>query len=493
MAAQQYPDSPSLEQELNGLTREELTDLVRHCAPQALVTFYDEARTIAVQGTIDYKGSPFENDGVSHFEYTEHRYLGDQLRLQGWDTAQPNNPAASVNPLKLKNGVSLSYGTINGLAGDFFSIVKPISAGADAKDRSDRFKAAFDTLWSGDPKKIQAILGQLQKEVDGINNILQDSSIPDNGKAIRELYEKMDADLLNPLDVASKTGSNPGASYKELLTTNLDHFAPNSRIIYDTGHAWALEVAVGQDLPRAYAINAFADHFLEDNFASGHLRVPRGDMMDNLAKNICVNMMHNEDNTRGVQVKSQGSSTTPSTSWRAYGDSMLFDDVSKPGKTQCYSALKASVDEVYEAYKTRTAKPATDFKAWDHAPTMTPALETPQSHDKENHPPMFRVVDGKVWQRKGLLPYKGEVSKNTKWEYEPVVGKGPKIPLTDISLVPQKYQSYLEYLYWSILAFRLTPYSTMGTAIKKEVEGWLNTLPGPLSLLAGFWKTATVS
>jgi hypothetical protein len=210
--------------------------------------------------------------------------------LQGHDTARSDNPAAEWNPLTLKNGISMTYGTINGLAGDFFSVIEPISLGSNPKQCSDRFKAAFDTLWSGDPAKVQEILKVLQEEVNQINTVLKDFSIADQGKAIRNIYENLDPKLLNPLDVASQKGTNPGTSYKDLLQTNLDHFAPNSRLVYDTGHAWALEVAAGQDLPRAYAIDAFATHFLEDNFASGHLRVPRNYMWDSLAKNVCVNV-----------------------------------------------------------------------------------------------------------------------------------------------------------------------------------------------------------
>jgi len=118
---------------------------------------------------------------------------------------------------------------------------------------------------------------------------------------------------------------------------------------------------------------------------------------------------------------------------------------------------------------------------------MTPALETPKSHDPENFPPMFRVDEttGKMWQRKGLLPYdQSAVSKSTKWEYEPVVGDPG---------IPEKYHHYLEYTYWSILAFRLTPYSTMGITLKNEVGAWMSKLPWYLQLLNGLWKLAVLA
>jgi len=217
-------------------------------------------------------------------------------------------------------------------------------------------------------------------------------------------------------------------------------------------------------------------------------------MWDMLGKNVCVNMMHNEDNTLGVQVRSGDQKTA----WRSYGDSTLFDDsTSARTKEQSYKALKASVDEVYEAHTTKTTKAAKDFKAWESAPTMTPFLETPASHDPENFPPMFRIDEKTktVWQRKGLLPYKtGAVSKSTPWEYEPVVGK-PKIPglsLIESKLGTEKYHKYMDYLYWSTLAYRLTPYTTMGITLKNEVTAWMADLPWYAQPLNWIW-TYTVA
>lgn len=198
--------------------------------------------------------------------------------------------------------------------------------------------------------------------------------------------------------------------------------------------------------------------------------------------------MHNEDNTLGLKVRSRGSSPTE---WRAYGDSMLFDDkISKPTQTQCFAALKASVDEVFEAFSKKTTKAAQDFKAWDFAPTMTPTFETAASHDNDNHPPMFRVEGGKVLQRKGLLPYHGIVPKNAKWEFEPVVLDqilGWDLP------IGEEAKNHLAYVYWSILAFRLTPYTTvsfnpcpdrgrdwMSWSSKSALYEWrLTNTPGP--------------
>lgn len=46
---------------------------------------------------------------------------------------------------------------------------------------------------------------------------------------------------------------------------------------YETGHGFAIQYAAGtnSNLSLAYAINAFADHYLQDSFSAGHVRTPR--------------------------------------------------------------------------------------------------------------------------------------------------------------------------------------------------------------------------
>ena len=67
--------------------------------------------------------------------------------------------------------------------------------------------------------------------------------------------------------------------YVGLALINFDHFGADARIAYNAGHVEALEHAASgksaQHLETAYAISAFADHFLQDSFTSGHIRTPR--------------------------------------------------------------------------------------------------------------------------------------------------------------------------------------------------------------------------
>lgn len=73
--------------------------------------------------------------------------------------------------------------------------------------------------------------------------------------------------------------------YVELALRNVDHFGWHNLVAYGRHHARALELAVearGQESPRffeALVHNAFADHFLTDGFAAGHVRVPRAEII----------------------------------------------------------------------------------------------------------------------------------------------------------------------------------------------------------------------
>lgn len=80
--------------------------------------------------------------------------------------------------------------------------------------------------------------------------------------------------------------SMPG--YLEVVSQNYNHFGWNNMLAYVDYHGQALQIAKlsfekkethpelsQQLLHKAIVFNAFADHYLSDAFASGHIRVPR--------------------------------------------------------------------------------------------------------------------------------------------------------------------------------------------------------------------------
>ncbi len=175
---------------------------------------------------------------------------------------------------KLSNGLPLTYGKICGLAGDFYGTDRPISDGTTFADQVARFHLAFNFLAQEKertPAEAADILGILQQEVDAVNEAIKEQNDPwDVHPALPNVNLK--------LEWATTGRSPPALSYLNLAKINWDHFGPDARIAYNAGHRAALDIALkgGNDnLELAYAMNAFADHFLQDSFSAGHLRTPR--------------------------------------------------------------------------------------------------------------------------------------------------------------------------------------------------------------------------
>jgi hypothetical protein len=185
----------------------------------------------------------------------------------------------------------LTYGQINGLAGDFYGTTKPISDGADDEDRAHRFILAYNQLavdTNRQPSEATAILDLLQEEVEAVNTALKDGKDP--SKALSKLKG-----INIKLQKITITRGKDYPSYVMLAQRNWDHFGEDARTAYNTGHAEALKYAAtpGSDLRLSYALNAFADHFLEDSFSAGHLRAPRRALHDsiNFTADLCCKVV----------------------------------------------------------------------------------------------------------------------------------------------------------------------------------------------------------
>jgi hypothetical protein len=173
----------------------------------------------------------------------------------------------------LENGLNVTYGEINGLAGDFYGTYDPISDGNNESEQVNRFLKAYNTLAGlspGQPAEAIEILGILQNKVNAVNDALhrhQDPSVA---------YSTLPDQSLRFEAITWWRSGIPG--YIGLAQINWDHFGADARTAYNAGHSKALDEAVAGDLEKAYALNAFADHFLEDSFSAGHLRTPRRDL-----------------------------------------------------------------------------------------------------------------------------------------------------------------------------------------------------------------------
>jgi hypothetical protein len=168
-------------------------------------------------------------------------------------------------------------------------------------------------------------------------------------------------------------------SYVELALDNNAHFGWHNVVAYCQHHARALELAVAargredETFRRALYTNAFADHFLTDGFAAGHIRVPRAEIRawageqgfsekvaGSLSKllhdqdgHVDVHSLHGQSNENqragndGLRVQNaQGRA------WFTFCDGQLFLQAEgRDAVEQAVSAVCASVKEFLLAWK----------------------------------------------------------------------------------------------------------------------------------------------
>ncbi|AXJ03250.1 phospholipase [Pseudomonas fluorescens] len=335
------------------------------------------------------------------FEGAEHTAIGDHTRLRFVENAEP--VLAQNVPLHLPNGLALTYGQVLALGGDFYGVVeRPINEGSTPADRLQRFTAAFDTLAALPASKAEAIqiLSIMQKEIDAVKQAIKE------GKQPHEAYDALGDTLSEEWNKITGGGSFvsalfPLGRYLKLAANNADHFGEWARLAYIAGHTAALQTAAAahasQDelqLERAYAMNAFADHYLTDLFSSGHLRVPRKAMAAAVTPSdlgsLITRFMHDEDSKFGLKVRNGHGEQ-----WRAFGDKRYFDATDADNRHQVNQAVQDSADEVYAAYSSGSVP--TTFNALQRLPDLTAVLDP-----ANNFSPLFRLQGNKVLRRKDV-------------------------------------------------------------------------------------------
>ncbi|KAH8745417.1 fungal fucose-specific lectin-domain-containing protein [Hyaloscypha sp. PMI_1271] len=295
------------------------------------------------------------------FEYAEHSYLGDSIKLT---LADGSTVVAKDHLFQLETGLSVTYGEINGLAGDFYGTDAPISDGSDKEARRSRFLDAYRTLAapsSLQPREAIDILKVLKEEVDAVNEAMRNHEDPSKA------YAKL-PDQTKTFIWITRHRSGPG--YVGLARINWDHFGQDARTTYSAGHDLALDEAISGNLEYAYTINAFADHFLEDSFSAGHLRTPRRELhvSYNPTSDLCAKYMHDEDCAIGLSVTDQNSEA-----WTCYGDKRALDVEDEENKTRCVKAVQVSANEIYSAWVNKKKLSMDDFEALTYAPTLDSA------------------------------------------------------------------------------------------------------------------------
>jgi hypothetical protein len=296
----------------------------------------------------------FASNPHHDFSAGEHVTIGDNVKLYFHE----HDAGQTGKSLHLANGLTLSYGDLISF-GDYYGVPnESIAYGKTDAERKQRFQNAFNQF-SQDSTLI-AEARQIIAVVHDEQNALRDGM--QRGERPEEIYKKWGTETSRKINCITGGGCvestwwlYPGRSLN-LTSDNYDHFGANAWIAYKAGHEAALEQALiaGQHrdikgLEIAYAMNAFACHFLSDRFASGHIRVPREELPANVTPavvgTLLAGIMHNEESPVGIHVHN-----TRGDRWIAYGDKSYFEHKNNEHKKILQETLQASANQIFTAY-----------------------------------------------------------------------------------------------------------------------------------------------
>ncbi|QXI29433.1 phospholipase [Pseudomonas vanderleydeniana] len=363
-------------------------------------------------------GSGLKASPQVRFEGGEHTAIGDGTLLRFAENA-PAIPAWQVQ-LHLNNGLALTYGQVIALGGDFYGIPdRPIADGGTPQERQARFRAAFDSLavLPASREEAQKILQVMKTEINAANQAIRD------GRQPHEAYDELGDTLSGEWNRITGGGSIasplfPLGRYLKLAASNWDHFGEWALLAYQAGHAVALQQALvarqsgkDQDLELAYAMNAFADHFLTDLFSAGHLRVPRKQLADSVTPSdvgsLISRFMHDEDSQYGLKV-----GNARGEQWNCYGDKRYFDTLDNSNRHQVKQAVQQSADEVFAAYLSGVVTPLESYAALRSVPDL---VKVADGQDRLNFAPLFALKGKTVLRRQDVNDLNDRHQSDSWW------------------------------------------------------------------------------
>lgn len=341
------------------------------------------------------------------FASLEHQRIGDSIQLN-W--APVPAPFANPNQLPLQNGLVLSYGEILYLAGDLAGDERDSIGHCHTGKASTCFVKQFNALAVLHGTHCQSptqYLPKIIKYMQGVDAAARKAE--SEGMSFAEFHELHASEMNQQMNRLSCGGSRlsalwPFGRYLKLAAKNFDHFSPDTKTAYHTGHNLALQSALNahsaysagdvsgaqKHLALAYAQNAFAAHFLTDGFSAGHMRTPRFAIHErfgipDILKLLLANLMHDEDSLLGLWV-----SMPDGSQFKAYGDNQLFEPAASTQKEYVMAAIKKSTEQIYTTFRTGI-KPSLHERQ-----TLFPKpLAQPQ-----NHAPLFRIKQGVLEKRR---------------------------------------------------------------------------------------------
>lgn len=330
-----------------------------------------------------------ERKAEKRFNAGEHAWLGSTGAKEACRRLKDNSIITDADLFKLNfasiprqdERESLQYGEIVALSGDFYETPDELF---------DEKPSPLPWLWeSNDLSDLREIFG---KELHWIEERLKDKG-GDEGA---------------PYPDANIRLAWNAKSYVELALRNIDHFGWHNQLAYVRYHRLALSLARksngrnDEHWRRARFTNAFADHFLTDGFAAGHIRIPRAEICDWAEKqgldskvagalskllhdqdgHVDLHSLHAEDEPGGAANGAAAHhhhglglpvKNACGDRWETYCDGQLFlnRSTADPAVKHAVDAVADSVEELLLAWK-RGILPSRHYSATSRVPFPDP-------------------------------------------------------------------------------------------------------------------------
>jgi hypothetical protein len=235
--------------------------------------------------------------------------------------------------------------------------------------------------------------------------------------------------LGHPDDFLSQAGAWTFKSKKHYLLLaleNVKHFNPMATQAWADYHQRALAhglagaaaqgLASIAEMQLAIQESAFADHFLQDSFAAGHMGFNRTASSAAAAKRF-----HDTWNALGRRVRDRAGH-----SWLTYGDGRLADSLDADGRQHVVDAATLSVRGVLAAFVFGQPTPADELAIWNALPFAIEAPELRTGMEElfvsdEPPPPQRPLVPLMTTIRPA---HKGTIAMASFWSFAPFSDAG---------------------------------------------------------------------
>lgn len=343
------------------------------------------------------------------FESPEHNSLGTAVALNT-PTGRVAGNQLIVKTLQTKSGpVTLSFADMIWLSGDFIGEPKQIIG--LSKDPTATLKinlSGYDKYKEYLPG-IKRIFADMLTDTHANIQAGVALEVPDD---YNYRYNAATGGWGGALGAVLKSGL-----YLKLASYNYDHFGSNALKAYITAHSMALDLAskatTAEELNKAYFVEGYADHFLTDLFASGHLRTPRAEVVDycsNLPQGLSsflTKLMHDQDGSTGLNIVNGRGEI-----WFGAGDNHYYTQENATNRVRATGTLQQSVDQIYSAYQTRNSNIVANNKEMLLS-IPDPAATLALAQNRSTYPPLY-IAEAGANGRKVVKLYNSKTKNYSK-------------------------------------------------------------------------------